>query len=302
MITFIVALHSTALAKPACLIPMDVIVLLDSSSSAGEVGYQSQKDFVGLLSNGIDMSPAGSRIGVISYGSEARLDVTPEAYDNAVGLQSAVSDLKFLGGSSRIDTAFDLAFNDLFTVSTGARPGVPRVAVLFTAGKETNTSDYETLRFAVEPFKGEGIPVIVVGIGPNADLQRLRVLVDSDELILAAESFEELSDLALNVTLLACKAAGEQTVLLRLYSYNSYSHGLVLFVPQWVHVLYSIRVVLSISYITNTMMLGLAFSLDEPPSLTFSCFRDATLPFEFFFRAIRHVLYLPLHSFSFTRT
>lgn len=262
-ITFVVALHSTALTKPACLIPMDVVILLDSSSSAGEVGYQSQKDFVRLLSNGIDMSPAGSRIGVISYGLEARLDVTPEAYDNAVGLQSAISDLKFLGGSSRINTAFDLAFNDLFTVSTGARPGVPRVAVLLTAGKETNTTDYETLRFAVEPFKGEGIPVIVVGIGSNADLQRLRVLVDSDELILAVESFEELSDLALNVTLLACKAAGKQTVLPRLYSYNSHSHGLVLLVPQWVHVLYSIRAVLSISFIMNTMMLGLAFSLDE---------------------------------------
>ena len=206
--------HSTALTKPACLIPMDVVVLLDSSSSAGEVGYQSQKDFVLLFSNGIDMSPAGSRIGVISYGSEARLDVAPESYDNAASFQWAISDIKFLGGSSRINTAFDLAFNDLFTVSAGARPGVPRVAVLLTAGKETNTTDYETLRFAVEPFKGEGIPVIVVGIGPNADLQRLRVLVDSDELVLAAESFEELSDLALNITLLACKAAGKQTVFL----------------------------------------------------------------------------------------
>lgn len=213
---FITAIYSTARTKAVCSIPMDVVFLLDSSSNAGEVGYQTQKDFIRLFSNGIDVSPAGSRIGVVSYSSKARLDVALEDHDNRSGLQSAISDLKFLGGRTRIDTALQVTFDDLFTVTGGARPGVPRVAVLLTVGKERNIADYETLRFAAEPFKGEGIPVIAVGIGPKADLQTLRVLVDDDELILAAESFERLSDLALNVTLLACKAAGMQILCLGL--------------------------------------------------------------------------------------
>lgn len=194
---------------------MDMAFLLDSSSSAGQVGYQKQKAFVELVSESINMSPAGSRVGVISYSSKARLDVALKDHDNSDDLQAALSDLKFQGGRTRIDEALDLAFNDLFTANAGARPGVPRVAVLLTDGKETNITEYETLRSAVEPFKAEGIAVIVVGIGPNADLQRLRVLVDSDELVFGVGSFDNLNDIALNLTLLACKAAGKEKCFIR---------------------------------------------------------------------------------------
>ena len=189
---------------------MDMAFLLDSSSSVSNDGYQTLKEFVGLISHSISMTPTGSRVGLISFSSQARLDITLQDHDNPSDLQSILRDLKFLGGTTRIDKALDRAFNDLFTLTAGARPGVPRVVVLFTDGKETNVTEYEALRSSVEPFKADGIAMIAVGIGPNADLQRLRVLVDSDELVLAAESFEKLSDLALNVTLLACKAAGKR--------------------------------------------------------------------------------------------
>lgn len=197
---------------------MDIGFFLDSSSRAGEVAYQKQKDFVGDISRIINMSPAETRVGVISYSSVARLDVALEDHDNPSSLQSAISDLKFLGGSTSIDTAFELAFNDLFSLSAGARPGVPKVALLLTDEKAINDTDYEILRSAVEPFKAEGIAVIAVGIGPKADLQRLRVLVDSDEMVLAAESFERLNALALNLTLLGCKAAGEWKLFTKLCS------------------------------------------------------------------------------------
>ena len=188
---------------------MDIVFLLDSSGNAGEQGYQAQKDFVSLFSSKIDVSFIGSRVGIVSYSLQARLDVRFEDYDNSAGLRSVLPDLKFLGGSPRIDAAFHLAFVELFTAQDGARPGVPRVMVLLTAGMVSNITDYETLRFAVEPFKGEGIAVIAVGVGQTADLQRLRVLVDSDEMILAAPSFQLLSDLSVDLTLLACKAAGK---------------------------------------------------------------------------------------------
>ena len=198
-----------AVTKPSCVIPMDIVFLLDSSGNAGELGYQAQKDFVSLFTNKIAVSFIGSRVGIVSYSLQARLDVRFEDYDNSTGLRSVLPDLKFLGGSPRIDVAFHMAFVELFTAYDGSRPGFPRVMVLLTAGMVLNITDYETLRFAVEPFKGEGIAVIAVGVGQTADLQRLRVLVDNDELILAAPSFQGLSDLSVDLTLLACKAAGK---------------------------------------------------------------------------------------------
>lgn len=193
---------------PSCLIPMDIAFLLDSSSSAGEVGYQVQKDFVKLVSRSLPISATGTRVGVISYSSKACLDVSFQGYSSANALQAAVDVLKFKGGNSRIDKALDLALDDLFNVKGGARPGIPKVAVVLT-DLESNITEYDTLRRAVSQYKTDGVEVIAVGVGPEVDLQELRVLVGSEDYLLGAESFETLSDLAEELTLLACKAAGK---------------------------------------------------------------------------------------------
>ena len=194
---------------PSCLIPMDIAFLLDSSSNAGQDGYQTQKDFVKLLSRNLAMSVTGTRVGVISYSAQASLDVAFQEHSNPDDLKATIDTLQFKGGASRIDKALDLALNVLFS---GARPGIPKVAVLLT-DLAINVTEYDTLRKAVVPYRTEGVEVIAVGIGPQADLQELRVLVGSEEYILGAESFRRLGDLAGNLTLLACKAAGKYTKL-----------------------------------------------------------------------------------------
>ena len=197
-----------ARTAPSCLIPMDIAFLLDSSSNTGQDGYQSQKDFVKLLSRNLAMSVTGSRVGVISYSLQASLDVAFQEHSNPDDLKATIDTLHFMGGASRIDKALDLALKVLFTVNSGARLGIPKVAVLFT-DLAINVTEYDTLRRAVVPYKKEGVEVIAVGIGPQADLQELRVLVGSEEYVLGAESFKRLGYLAGNLTLLACKAAGK---------------------------------------------------------------------------------------------
>ena len=191
---------------------MDIAFLLDSSSNAGRVGYQAQKDFVKLLSRNLAMSVTGSRVGVISYSGQASLDVAFHENSNPDDLQATIDTLQFKGGASRIDKALDLALEVLFTSNSGARPGIPKVAVLLT-DLVTDIGEYDTLRKAVMPHKREGVEVIAVGIGPQVDLQELRVLVGSEEYVLGAESFKRLGDLAGNLTLLACQAAGKYTKL-----------------------------------------------------------------------------------------
>lgn len=192
---------------------MDIAFLLDSSSNAGQVGYQTQKDFVKLLSRNLAISLTGSRVGVISYSAQATLDIAFHEHSNADGLQATIDTLQFKGGVSRIDKALDLALDVLFTVNGGARPGIPKVAVLLT-DLVTNITEYDTLRKAVAPYETDGVEVIAVGMGPQADLQELRVLVGSEEYVLGSESFKRLGDLAENLTLLACKAAGKYIKLL----------------------------------------------------------------------------------------
>lgn len=227
---------------PSCLIPMDLAFLLDSSSNAGEVGYQAQKDFVKLVSRSLPISLTGSRVGVISYNAEACVDVTFQEYSNANGLQAAIDVLKFKGGGSRIDKALDLALDGLFSVKGGARLGIPKVSVLLT-DLETNITEYDTLRKAVAQYKTDGVEVIAVGVGPEVDLQELRVLVGSEEYLLGVESFERLSDLAEKLTLLACKAAGKHTLKnqssIRSYTTNSINLAIVSLLSVYNPICYS---------------------------------------------------------------
>lgn len=187
---------------------MDIGFLLDSSSSAGEFGYQKQKDFVRLVARNLPISLTGTRVGVISYSAEACVDFAFHEHANVDDLQAAINVLHFKGGVSGIGKALDLALDDLFSVKGGGRPGIPKVAVLLT-DLESNITDYDTLRKAVARYKIGGVEVIAVGVGPEVDLQELRVLVGSEQYLLGAEAFEKLGGLAPKLTLLACKAAGK---------------------------------------------------------------------------------------------
>ena len=200
----------TARRRSSCLIPMDIAFLLDSSNSAGKVGFQREKEFVKLVSSTLAMSRTGTRVGIISYSARANLVVAFQEYSSAEILQSTIDELQFMGGTPRIETALDVAVTGLFTLDGGARPGIPKVAVLLTEVSESNITEYETLREAAAPFKAAGVAVIAVGVGPDADLQDLRVLVGNEEYILGTESFESLGDLVEDVTQLACKAAGKE--------------------------------------------------------------------------------------------
>ena len=208
---------------------MDIAFLLDASNSVGESGYQKQKDFAKLISENIVLSPTGSRFGVITYSTEARLDIAFEEYLKADELKAAIDVLQFQGGLTRMDKALNVAWRNLFTFSIAARPGIPKVVVLLTDGKETPIIDYERLSTAVTPFKRSGIAILAIGIGPNADLQELRTLVSMGDNVLVASTFNDLANMALNLTSLVCKVAGNYitlTVNLIARSFVDYLGGL----------------------------------------------------------------------------
>ena len=200
--------------RSSCLIPMDIAFLLDSSDAVGKAGFQREKEFFKLMSSTLSLSLSGTRVGVISYSAQANLAVALQENTTAQNLRSAIDALQFVGGTPRIEKALESVLTDLFTFDRGTRSGIPKVAVLLTKVSDSNILQYETLRRAAAPLKTEGVELIAVGVGRDGDLQDLRVLVGSEEYVLGTESFDSLSELVEDVTLLACKAAGERTLSL----------------------------------------------------------------------------------------
>ncbi|CAH3124523.1 unnamed protein product [Pocillopora meandrina] len=207
------ACRLAAKRRSSCLIPMDIAFLLDSSDAAGKAGFQREKEFFKLMSSALSLSLSGTRVGVISYSAQANLAVALQENTTAQNLRSAIDALQFVGGTPRIEKALESVLTDLFTFDRGTRSGIPKVAVLLTKVSDSIILQYDTLRRAAAPLKTEGVELIAVGVGRDGDLQDLRVLVGSEEYVLGTESFDSLSELVEDVTLLACKAAEPKRII-----------------------------------------------------------------------------------------
>ena len=86
---------------------------------------------------------------------------------------------------------------------------MPKIAILITDGEQTKTSDSKRLRRASKPLRRAGVRVLAVGVGSGTDLDELRLVTESDDDVVVAQSFANLLVQIGNLTSRACELAGE---------------------------------------------------------------------------------------------
>ena len=104
-------------------------------------------------------------------------------------LKEAVGRLKFERGRTRIDKALEVARTEVFPY---ARPGVDQIAMVITDGVQTQEADTKDLREASAPLREAGVKILAIGIGNSTDPAELRLIVEKDEDVLLAKSFDHL--------------------------------------------------------------------------------------------------------------
>ena len=123
--------------------------------------------------------------------------------------ESAVDQLPYERGRTRIDKALDVAASDVFPE---ARPGVARIALLITDGKQTEASDAKGLREASAPLRKAGVRVMALGVGSGVDADQLRLITETDEDVLLADDFDNLLLKLRNLTSKVCELAGKKQI------------------------------------------------------------------------------------------
>ena len=103
--------------------------------------------------------------------------------------KEAVGRLKLERGLTRIDKALEVASREVFPY---ARPGVHQIAMVITDGAQTQGADTKDLREASAPLRDAGVKILAIGIGSSTDEKELRQLVEKDEDVLLAKSFDDL--------------------------------------------------------------------------------------------------------------
>ena len=84
----------------------------------------------------LNIQPGQSRAAVVIYGSRALSVIGFQNSQNSVRFDSVLTRAPYLGGDRRFDKALDIARN----IFGNARENVPKVMLLFMAGKQAQIS------------------------------------------------------------------------------------------------------------------------------------------------------------------
>ena len=194
------------LEPPPCQTPVDMAFIVDSSGSIGSKNYLKEKHFIKQLARSFGVAPGQSRAALVLYSDSATVKAGFDQYPTLEEFHRSVDDLPYEKGFTRIDLALEKANQEVFPQ---ARKGVPKIAILITDGKQTKTVDSKGLREASEPLRRAGVRVLAVGVGSDVDPDQLRLVTESDDDVVVAQSFPNLLVQIGNLTSRACELAGE---------------------------------------------------------------------------------------------
>lgn len=153
---------------------LDVAVLIDVSKSMDKTERGKLKNFFNSIVEELRVSPDGTHMAIITFGSDANLIFTfsDNKYHNAVALkEKAGEEISFEPAKegTRTDLAEELAVKEVFTPEGGDRDNFRNVMIILTDGKywkhPKDTKPEVDFNVTTKTLETKGVKVIVAGIG-----------------------------------------------------------------------------------------------------------------------------------------
>jgi len=121
---------------------LDVGLVIDGSTSVGSDNFKQSLEFLSKLVGHLSVSPQGTHVGAVVYGSTAtvKFNLAKSEYHVLSKLQAAIKAFDFPGGGTRTDVAMQLAASGIFSPAAGDRVDAGNVLVVLTHGKTISGS------------------------------------------------------------------------------------------------------------------------------------------------------------------
>nr|KAG5688509.1 hypothetical protein BaRGS_011654 [Batillaria attramentaria] len=196
----------------ACLNQADVVFMLDGSGSVGSANFQHLINYVKTFSSQLPVSQNGVHIGVQQFSNRPTTEFGLSMYTdswhifyphNRASLLRGIDNIQYMGGGTNTDTALNAMRTQMFSQQMGARPGVPRVAVVITDGRSSNMAS--TIKEA-DAARQQNIGVVAVGVGSQVNDAELEGIADSSRDVFHVNSYSDLPGVTQRVMQAACQA------------------------------------------------------------------------------------------------
>ncbi|XP_053737288.1 matrilin-2-like [Synchiropus splendidus] len=179
---------------------MDLVFVIDGSKSLGPKNFELVKEFVNGIVDTLDISKAGTHVGLIQYSTKVRTEFTLGRYTTARDIKRAVDGMQYMGRGSMTGSALRHMFETSFSSKEGGRSNVPHVSVVFTDGRsQDDVSEWATRA------KKSGITIYALGVGKAIELELREIASEPDEKHLHyAEDFDKMKDITKRLKSLMC--------------------------------------------------------------------------------------------------
>ena len=188
---------------------MDIIFVLDRSSSIRRPDYDLMRDFLLSLAEKLRIGERNSKGEILGQGAivtfseqgtkriTLKQSQTPGRFEKVVRLMPG----PLPGGRTKTHRGLALADKDVVTKSAGYReddPDVVKIFMVITDGRQTRESPrrgYKYVGEAMKPFFQRDMNVFAVGVGlSDSDAKKqIRDMVEVPENAILAKNFKELT-------------------------------------------------------------------------------------------------------------
>ena len=180
-----------------CTVDTDLVFVLDESGSITEPNFMTVRNFVYNFTNELlttdsdsDMQMAlssratGSRVGVITFDSDATEWIALNSTLNRSAILSQIRELPYDGGGTDTADGLELMVQQLWREEIS----VLRLAIVISDGQSNNQ---KRTVIAAEAVHAHSPPIVVyaVGVGESADEQELRTIASGSQAYTHIDSF-----------------------------------------------------------------------------------------------------------------
>ena len=191
--------------------------MLDASGSVKADNYLKEKEFIKIVASRYDLETA-SRAAVIVFSTQASNEVILGIKNTSLAFALAMDDIPYVRGSTRIDLALRLAYDDYF--SSESENATQKLVILLTDGKQTRGNSLNPPYIPVENttalLRSKSARIFAVAIGQNIDMSDLRTITEREEDIFRMTEFNDLVARADEISKTSCLGARKSAVSYRL--------------------------------------------------------------------------------------
>ena len=183
---------------------IDLVFVLDSSTSIGSDRYESLREFSESVASALTIGPQDSLVGAIVFSRSASIQFNLQEHTSVETLLPALNPgLPYLTGRTDTGEALQLLLSSAQNGTMGLRDGRTHIAIVVTDGE---SNDRARTRAAADALHASGIyQVYAAGLG-GAVLDELNDIASDPSLVFITDDFDSdsVNELTNNFTQTIC--------------------------------------------------------------------------------------------------